>query len=104
MHGIYSGNKCNFSSSSNLYKPAGIINISSGYQPLNKTNGEYTSKPTITNTSVIMGLTYSNNASFEKITNTSTGAQRIDYQKILLLLYYPYVKFIQIKMMIQRFI
>lgn len=75
---MYSGNRSNFSSASNLYKPAGVINIKSNYG--SKVNGEMTSLPTQSSTSVIMG-TVSTETSFEQLTNAFPGAQHIDYQQ-----------------------
>jgi hypothetical protein len=77
-YGMYSGNRSNFSSASNLYKPAGVINIRSNYG--SKVNGEMTSLPTQSSTSVIMG-TVTTETSFEQLTNAFPGAQHIDYQQ-----------------------
>ena len=77
-YGMYSGNKCNFSSS-NLYKPAGIVNTKSNYDAI-KRNGEMTSLPTQNCTSVAIG-TVTDETSFEQLTNAFPGAQHIDYQQ-----------------------
>jgi hypothetical protein len=83
-YGMYSGNKCNFSSSANLYQPAGVINISSSYiTPTNNpnninTNGVRTSNPTVSSTSVVQSVSSN---SFQKNTNNSFGVQHIDYQQ-----------------------
>ena len=77
-YGMYSGNKCNFSSASNLYKPAGVASFKSNYGATN--NGEMTSLPTQGTTSVISGIV-TDTASFEKLTNAFPGAQHIDYQQ-----------------------
>ena len=72
-YGLYSGNRSNFSSSANLYKPAGVVNISSSYisagnNPNNiNTNGVKTSNSTISNTSVIVEII--NPGSFQTNTN-----------------------------------
>jgi hypothetical protein len=80
-YGMYSGNKCNFSSSSNLYKPAGVVNISSGYRKLNETNGVMTSLPNdIRTTSVVMAVA-TPESSFTQLTNVLPGARHIDYQQ-----------------------
>lgn len=80
-YGMYSGNKCNFSSASNLYKPAGVVNVSSGYRKLNETNGVMTSLPNDTrNTSVIMSIA-TPETSFTQLTNVLPGARHIDYQQ-----------------------
>jgi hypothetical protein len=77
-YGMYSGNKSNFSSASNLYKPAGVASFKSNYGPTN--NGEMTSLPTKGTTSVISGIVTAT-SSFEKLTNAFPGAQHIDYQQ-----------------------
>jgi hypothetical protein len=77
-YGMYSGNKSNFSSASNLYKPAGVASFKSNYGPTN--NGEMTSLPTQGTTSVISGVVMET-TSFEKLTNTFRAAQHIDYQQ-----------------------
>lgn len=77
-YGMYSGNKCNFSSASNLYKPAGIASFNSNYGSTN--NGVMTSLPTQGTTSIISRIV-SNDTSFEKLTNVFPGAQHIDYQQ-----------------------
>ena len=80
-YGMYSGNKCNFSSSANLYKPAGVINVSSGYRKINETNGIMTSISNDTRTtSVVMGIA-TNETSFTQLTNVLPGSQHIDYQQ-----------------------
>jgi len=80
-YGMYSGNKCNFSSST-MYKPAGIVNITSGYlnplQNASKLNGVNTSAPTFSNTSVISGFKQN---SLQQTTDVSYSAQHIDYQQ-----------------------
>jgi hypothetical protein len=77
-YGMYSGNKSNFSSASNLYKPAGVASFRSNYGSTN--NGEMTSLPTQGTTSVISGIV-TDTSSFEKLTNAFPGAQHIDYQQ-----------------------
>ena len=84
-YGLYSGNRSNFSSSANLYKPAGVVNISSSYisagnNPNNiNTNGVKTSNSTISNTSVIVEII--NPGSFQTNTNVLSSCQHIDYQQ-----------------------
>jgi len=84
-YGLYSGNRSNFSSSANLYKPAGVINISSSYisagnNPNNiNTNGVKTSNSTFSNTSVI--IENINSGSFQTNTNLLSSCQHIDYQQ-----------------------
>lgn len=75
-YGLYSGNKSNFSCS-NLYKPAGIVNISNSSSFINGVN---TSNSTIFNTSVVE-KTMDNNVSFQQYTNNSFRAQHIEYQQ-----------------------
>lgn len=84
-YGLYSGNGANFSSVSNLYKPAGIMNISSSYisagnNPNNiNTNGVHTSNPTVVNTSVTIGNVLK--GTFQQNTNVLPSSQNIDYQQ-----------------------
>jgi hypothetical protein len=77
-YGMYSGNRTNFSPASNLYKPAGVVNIRNSYGT--KINGEMTSLPSQSFTSVVMG-TVTNETSFEQLTNAFPGVQHIDYQQ-----------------------
>ena len=76
-YGLYSGNKCNFSSSANLYKPAGVVSSSTLYQQI---NGVQTSNPTISQTSVVVAQ-ISATSSFVKSTNVLTSSQHIDYNQ-----------------------
>ena len=78
-YGLYSGNKCNFSSSANLYKPAGVVSSSTLYQQI---NGVQTSNPTISQTSVVVAQ-ISATSSFVKSTNVLTSSQHIDYTQQL---------------------
>lgn len=75
-YGLYSGNKSNFSSS-NLYKPAGVVNTTNSSY-IN--NGVVTSNPTVSYTSVIQPV-MSNINSVQQINNNSFSAQHIDYEQ-----------------------
>jgi hypothetical protein len=65
----------------NVYKPAGVVNISnvSTYLPLNQTNGALITYPTVTTTSVLTGIITTN--SLDKMTNNNYSAQHIDYEQ-----------------------
>jgi hypothetical protein len=76
-YGLYSGNRCNFSSSANLYKPAGVVSLSTSYQQI---NGVQTSKPTVSQTSVAISQV-SLISSFSKSTNVLPSSQHIDYNQ-----------------------
>lgn len=75
-YGMYSGNKCNFSTS-NMYKQAGVVNMSTSS---NKISGVMTSLPSTQNTSVIISIT-TPEKSFQTLTNVLPFAQHIDYQQ-----------------------
>lgn len=75
-YGMYSGNKCNFSAS-NMYKQAGVVNMSNSY---NKVNGVMTSLPGTQNTSVIVEIV-TPETSFAQLTNAFPGVQHIDYEQ-----------------------
>lgn len=82
-YGMYSGKQSNFSVA-NMYKPAGVVNITSGYQmngnSLDRSNnGVPTSAPTTSYTSTIIGLV--GKESFQQTTNVSYAAQHVDYQQ-----------------------
>ena len=76
-YGLYSGNRCNFSSSANLYKPAGVVSLSTSYTQI---NGVQTSKPTVSQTSVAISQV-SLISSFSKSTNVLPSSQHIDYNQ-----------------------
>jgi ribosomal protein L2 len=76
-YGLYSGNRCNFSSSANLYKPAGVVSLSTSYQQI---NGVQTSNPTVSQTSTVISQA-SGTVSFEKNTNVLPSLQHIDYNQ-----------------------
>ena len=92
MQSIYTAGASSYSMS-NLYKPAGVVNINASYNAYNGatyvdnkgntnyTNGEMISKPTITNTSAILGLTSVVPTGFDQITNTTFYAQHLDYEQ-----------------------
>jgi len=82
---MYSGNKCNFSCST-LYKQAGVVTMTSGYQMsgngLDRSNaGIPTSAPSNCQTGAIVGITNSSNQSFQEMTNVLPAAQHIDYNQ-----------------------
>ena len=85
-YGMYSGNKCNFSSST-MYKPAGVVTMTSGYQmsgnglDRSHSGGVPTSVPSNSCTSTIVGITKSSNESFQQLSNVSSSVQHIDYQQ-----------------------
>lgn len=95
MQSIYTAGISNYSMA-NLYKPAGVINISSSYLPTTgpqsvwtdsngqsqiwNGNGQH-SAPTLAQTSVIVGAMQPSANSFEKVTNVLPSAQNVDYQK-----------------------
>ena len=76
-YGLYSGNRCNFSSSANLYKPAGVVSLSTSYQQI---NGVQTSNPTVSQTSTVISQA-SGTVSFEINTNVLPSLQHIDYNQ-----------------------
>lgn len=84
LYGMYSGNKCNFSSST-MYKPAGVVTMTSGYKMsgngLNRSGngGIPTSLPSNSYTGVIIEM--AQKTSLQQLTNVSPGAQHIDYQQ-----------------------
>ena len=77
MQSIYTAGVSNYSMT-NLYKPAGIINISSSYREIKGTD-VMTSAPTQVQTSVSVISGTSN--TFEKTTNVLPSAQHIDYNQ-----------------------
>jgi hypothetical protein len=76
MYGLYSGNKSNFSLSSNLYKPAGVVNTTNSSIII---NGVVTSNPTVSYTSVVQPIMSIN--SVQQINNNSFSAQHINYEQ-----------------------
>lgn len=94
MQSIYTAGVSNYSMA-NLYRPAGIVNISSSYLPTtgpnsvwsdNKGqtffgNGEMHSAPTQVQTSVALKVVSDVSNTFEKTTNTLPAAQHIDYNQ-----------------------
>jgi hypothetical protein len=76
-YGLYSGNRCNFSSSANLYKPAGVVSLSTSYTQI---NGVQTSNPTVSQTSATISQA-SGTVSFAKNTNVLPSLQHIDYNQ-----------------------
>jgi hypothetical protein len=72
----------------NVYKPAGVINISyastqqnaiSANLPLNQTNGALITYPTVSTTSVLSGVVTIN--SLNQMTNNNYSSQHIDYEQ-----------------------
>jgi hypothetical protein len=91
-YGMYSGNMSNFSSSSNLYKPAGVVNCNTisnnthyatNLNPsLYRTNdGSISSFPTVNNSSITNPIAQHNTVSFAQYTDVSFGSQHTDYQQ-----------------------
>jgi hypothetical protein len=91
MQSIYTAGASSYSMS-NLYKPAGVVNINASYNSYNGTyvdnngntnysNGQMISKPSITSTSAILGVASTIPTGFEQITNTSLRSQNIDYKQ-----------------------
>ena len=92
-YGMYSGNRANFSSASNLYRPAGVINIQVSNTPqtgnVNGTNiglingkgtdGTIVGLSSAPHTSIMSTLTQYGTASSALTTNTSYNAQHVDY-------------------------
>lgn len=81
MQSIYTAGTSSYGMS-NLYKPAGVVNINASYNSYNGTyvdnngntnysNGQMISKPSITSTSAILGVTSTVQTGFDQITNTS---------------------------------
>ena len=90
MQSIYTAGGSSYSMC-NLYKPAGVVNINASYHDYNGTyvdnngntnysNGQMISKPTVTNTSALVGVASTISAGFERLTNTSLNAQHLDGQ------------------------
>ena len=77
MQSIYTAGVSNYNMT-NLYKPAGIVNISSSYLQIKGTD-VMTSAPTQVQTSVAILSDTSN--TFEKTTNVLPAAQHIDYNQ-----------------------
>jgi hypothetical protein len=92
MQSIYTAGVSNYSMA-NLYRPAGVVNISSSYLPTTGPNSVWSdnkgqqhvwngdgmhSAPTQPQTSVALKVISNANA-FEKTTNTLPAAQNIDY-------------------------
>ena len=95
MQTIYTAGVSNYSMA-NLYKPTGIVNISSSYLPTTGPNSVWTdnngqqhiwngdgmhSAPTQSQTSVALKAISDATNTFEKTTNTLPTAQHIDYNQ-----------------------
>ena len=95
MQSIYTAGVSNYSMA-NLYKPAGIVNISSSYLPTTGPNSVWTdnkgqqhiwngdgmhSAPTQPQTSVALKVISDAKNTFEKVTNTLPVAQNVDYNQ-----------------------
>lgn len=90
---MYSGNRSNFSSASNLYRPAGVINIQVSNSPQTGnvngttiglingkgTDGTVVGLPSSSQSSITSTLTQYGTASAALLTNTSYNAQHVDY-------------------------
>jgi hypothetical protein len=90
MQSIYTAGGSSYSMS-NLYKPAGVVNINASYNDYNGTyvdnngntnysNGQMISKPSVTNTSALLGVASTISMGFDQLTNTSLNAQHLDRQ------------------------
>ena len=94
-YGMYSGNRANFSSASNLYRPAGVVNIQVSNTPqtgtVNGTNvglvngkgtdGTVVGLASAPHTSIMSTITQYGTASAALTTNTSYNAQHIEYEQ-----------------------
>jgi hypothetical protein len=95
MQSIYTAGVSNYSMS-NLYKPAGIVNITSSYLPTTGPNSIWKdnkgqqhiwngdgmhSAPTQSQTSVALNVINACKNTFEKVTNTVPVAQNVDYNQ-----------------------
>ena len=98
MQPIYTAGRSSYGMS-NLYQPAGVININSSYANLNTNSNALNismttpnsgpnysgnvqvSNPSVSNSSITSKIVASDNLSFQKITNNSYPAQHVDYQQ-----------------------
>lgn len=94
-YGMYSGNRANFSSATNLYRPAGVINIQASNTAqtgtvsgtgINLVNGKGTDGTIVgvsstPHTSIMSTLTEYGTSSSALMTNTSYNAQHVDYEQ-----------------------
>jgi hypothetical protein len=91
MQSIYTAGASSYSMS-NLYKPAGVVNINASYNSYNGTyvdnngntnysNGKMISKPSVTTTSAILGVASTALTGFDKLTNNTFYAQHLDYEQ-----------------------
>jgi hypothetical protein len=78
MQSIYTAGVSNYSMA-NLYRPAGIVNVSSSYLPIK--GDVMSSAPTQLQTSVALKVVSDVSNTFEKTTNTLPAAQHIDYNQ-----------------------
>lgn len=94
-YGLYSGNRSNFSSATNLYRPAGVINIQAGSTAqtgtvsgtgINLVNGKGTDGTVVgvsstPQTGIISTLTQYGTSSVALMTDTSYSSQHVDYEQ-----------------------